>query len=160
LLLLDDVVIGLDMNLRIPLLDMLKSDFESEYQIIISTFDENWFNLMKNYLDEDKWEFSRLIIKDTDNHSLPFLIGMESADFLQKAERYMREGDMPAAALYARLEFERLVTKYAEKKRLKIKFRRKISEIPISEIWNEVKDNLSRAKTICKKELIPIDPSC
>jgi len=151
LLLLDDVVIGLDMNLRIPLLDILKSDFESEYQIIISTFDENWFNLMKNYLDEDKWEFSRLIIKDTDNHSLPFLIGMESADFLQKAERYMREGDMPAAALYARLEFERLVTKYAEKKRLKIKFRKKISEIPISEIWNEVKDNLSRAKTICKR---------
>lgn len=151
LLLLDDVVIGLDMNLRIPLLDILKNDFESEYQIIISTFDENWFNLMKNYLDGNKWEFSRLIIKDTDNHSLPFLIGIESADFLQKAERYLQEGDMPAAALYARLEFERLITKYAERKKLKIKFRKKISEIPISEIWNEVKNNLPKARTICKR---------
>jgi len=48
LLLLDDVVTGLDMNLRLPLLDIIKDDFENEYQIIITISDENWFNLMKN----------------------------------------------------------------------------------------------------------------
>ena len=151
LLLLDDVVIGLDMNLRLPLLDLLRKDFEDEYQIIITTFDENWFNLMKNYLNGDKWEFLRLIIKDTDNSDIPFLIGAESSDFLQKAEEYLRSGDILAAALYMRLEFERLVIRYAEKKKLKIAFRRKVQEIPISEIWNKVRSNLPRAKTICSR---------
>ncbi|MDQ7082253.1 MAG: hypothetical protein Q9N34_04195 [Aquificota bacterium] len=66
------MVIGLDMNLRLPLLDLLQKDFEDEYQIIITTFDENWFNLMKNYLNGEKWEFLRLIIKDTDNPDIPF----------------------------------------------------------------------------------------
>jgi len=108
---------------------------------------------MKNYLDGSEWEFVRLIIKDTDSSNLPFLIGIESSDYLQKAEDYLQSGDIPAAALYARLEFERLVTKYAEKKKLKITFKRKISEIQINEIWSEVKkpSNLPRAKTICQK---------
>ncbi|MCL0032602.1 AAA family ATPase [Peptococcaceae bacterium] len=151
LLLLDDVVIGLDMNLRLPLLDIIKDDFENEYQIIITTFDENWFNLMKNYLNGEKWEFLRLIIRSTDNRDMPFLIGIETSDFLQKAEEYFQRGDISASALYARLEFERLVIRYAEKKRLRIAFKRRIQEIPINEIWNEVKTNLPRAKTICNR---------
>jgi len=142
MLLLDDVVIGLDMNLRIPLLDILKNDFENEYQIIITTFDENWFNLMKNYLDSAKWEFLRLIIKNTDNSNIPFLIGVESSDYLEKAKKYLQNGDVPAAALYIRLEFERLVINYAEKKRIEIPFKRKAQEIPINEIWDRVKKNI------------------
>jgi hypothetical protein len=145
------VVIGLDMNLRLPLLNILRKDFEDEYQIIITTFDENWFNLMKNYLDGGKWEFLRLIIKYTDNPNRPFLICVECSDFLCKAEEYFKKGDIPTAALYTRLEFERLVIRYAEKKKLKITFRRKVQEIPISEIWNKVKSNLPRAKTICSR---------
>ena len=146
LLLLDDVVIGLDTNLRLPLLDILKDDFEDGYQIIITTFDENWFNLMKNYLEDSKWEFVRLIVKNTDNSELPFLIGVESSDYLQKAEDYLQNGDIPAAALYVRLEFERLVTKYAGKRRLKVPFKGRIAEI-----WNEVKANLPRARTISQR---------
>ncbi len=151
LLLLDDVVIGLDMNLRLPLLDLLRRDFEDEYQIIITTFDENWFNLMKNYLNGEKWEFLRLIIKDTDYPEIPFLIGVESSDFLQKAEEYLQSGDIPAAALYTRLEFERLVIKYADRKRLEIPFRRKVQEIPINEIWGKVRNELQNVST--KNEL-------
>jgi len=41
LLLLDDVVIGLNMSLRLPLLEILQKDFDDEYQIIMTTFDEN-----------------------------------------------------------------------------------------------------------------------
>jgi len=153
LLLLDDVVIGLDMSLRLPLLEILQKDFEDEYQIIMTTFDENWFNLMKNYLDGSKWEFKRLIIKFTDNNGFPFIIAIESSDYLEKAREYYKKGDIPAAALYARLEFERLVTKYAKEKNLKIKFkfRKKISEIPINVIWTEVKQNLPGAGTLCKR---------
>jgi len=151
LLLLDDVVIGLDMNLRLPLLEILKEDFEDEYQIIMTTFDENWFNLMKNYLDNSKWEFQRLYIRGTDSGGFPFIIAVESSDYLKKAREYYEKGDIPAAALYTRLEFERLVTTYAEKKNLEIKFRRKISAIPIDVIWIKVKENLPKANTLCKR---------
>lgn len=145
LLLLDDVVIGLDMSLRIPLLDILKQDFEDEYQIIITTFDENWFNLMKNYLDGSKWEFQRLIIKDTDSPELPFLIGIESWGYLTKAEQYQRNGDFSASALYVRLEFESLVKKYAREKRLQVRFETN----KIEDVWNIVKNDLPGS--LCKR---------
>lgn len=151
LLLLDDVVIGLDMSLRLPLLKILQDDFENEYQIIMTTFDENWFNLMKNYLDSEKWEFVRLIVKKTDGTQLPFLVGVESSDFLQKAEQYLKNGDYAAAALYVRLEFERLVLKYAERRKLKIPFKRKASELPINLVWDAVKENLPAAKILCRR---------
>jgi len=151
LLLLDDVVIGLDMSFRLPLLEILQKDFEDEYQIVITTFDENWFNLMKNYLDGSKWEFRRLIIKFTDNNSFPFVIATESFDYLEKANEHYNKGDIPAATLYIRLEFERLVSNYAEKKGLEIRFKRKISEIPIEVIWTKVKQNLQRSEELCKR---------
>lgn len=151
LLLLDDVVIGLDMSLRLPLLKILQKDFEEDYQIIMTTFDENWFNLMKNYLDGSKWEFIRLIIKFTDSNEFPFIIGIQSSDYLGKAKHYYENDDIPAAALYTRLEFERLIIKYAEKKKLKIQFRRKTAEISINEIWNIVAQNLPRSKTLCQR---------
>ncbi len=147
LLLLDDVVIGLDMNLRIPLLEILQRDFEDEYQIIITTFDENWFNLMKNYLDGAKWEFLRLTIKHTDNGVLPFIVGVESGDYLEKAEQYWQASDFPASALYVRLEFERQIKKYAKKKGLKIKF----ETTKIEDVWNIVKDELQRSKTLARR---------
>ena len=41
--------------------------------------------------------------------------------------------------------------KPAEKKNLEIRFKRKISEIPINVIWTKVKQSLQRAKTLCKR---------
>ncbi|MEM2259147.1 MAG: AAA family ATPase [Candidatus Thermoplasmatota archaeon] len=155
LLLLDDVVIGLDMNLRIPLLDILEKDFEKEYQIILTTFDENWFDLIKNYLDQNKWEFRKLVIRYTDNKNYPFFIGVEYSDYLQKAKEYSRIGDLCAAALYARLEFERLVRNYADKEELKIPFKKNSYKTPIKRIWEEVKkkvmNSLPEAEIIIKK---------
>lgn len=151
LLLLDDVMIGLDMNFRLPLLEILKKYFEDDYQIIITTFDENWLNLMKNYLDNSKWEFVRLILRFTDDDSLPFIVGIEESDYLKKAKKYFENDDIPASALYTRLEFERLVSKYAEEKKLEIRFKKKISEIQINEIWTKVKQNLPNSKTLCKR---------
>jgi recombinational DNA repair ATPase RecF len=147
MLLLDDVVIGLDMNLRIPLLDILKQDFENEYQIIITTFDENWFNLMKQYLDGSKWEFLRLIVRGTDNNNLPFVICVEQQDYLIKARKHLNNGDIPAAALYVRLEFERIVKNFARKKKIKVQY----ETSQINDIWNEIKGQLNRAKTLIKR---------
>ena len=144
MLLLDDVVIGLDMNLRIPLLDILQKDFEDEYQIIITTFDENWFKLMNQYLDSSKWEFLRLLVRTTDNNNHPFVVGVERQDYLRKAKEHLDNGDIPAAALYARLEFERIVKNFARKKKIKVQY----ETSRINDIWNEVRGQLNRAKML------------
>lgn len=120
MLLLDDPLIGLDMNLRIPLLYILKEDFK-DYQIIITTFDEQWFKLMKTYLSGDKYEFIELKVIRTDSPIIPFTICVQQSDYLTKAESYLNNNDIIAAA-YARLEFERIVKKYCEKKKLRIRY--------------------------------------
>jgi len=148
MLLLDDVVIGLDMSLRVPLLDILKEDFEDEYQIILTTFDENWFKLMKEYLDGSNWSFLRLVVRKTDTkNSIPFLIAIEDSDYLGKARTYLNNGDYAAAALYARLEFERIVKKYAKKKRLKVRY----DTSKIEDIWQEVRIQLNRSTTLNRR---------
>lgn len=44
-----------------------------------------------------------------------------------------------------------MVTNYAEKKSLEIRFKRKISEIPIDVIWTKVKQNFGESETLCKR---------
>src|SRR5207248_2483092 len=46
LLVLDDVLIGLDMSHRMPILALLETEFvEKEWQVILLTYDKVWFEL-------------------------------------------------------------------------------------------------------------------
>ena len=49
LLLLDDIFIGIDSSNRLPFLRLL-SDYFASYQIILLTYDRNWYNLARTYL--------------------------------------------------------------------------------------------------------------
>ena len=51
LLFLDDIFIGLDIGNRLPLLDILKSQF-NDYQIIITTYDRPWYEYAKSHLEK------------------------------------------------------------------------------------------------------------
>lgn len=138
LLLLDDVLIGLDMDMRIPVLELLVEDF-SNYQIIMTTYDQYWFQLMKMRLKGSEWNFSELIVKTTDNPNLPFYIAVESPDYLTKAKNYLYNGDLIASAVYARLEFERQLKKYAKNNRIKIPY----ESNKIDDFWQVIKSRIS-----------------
>lgn len=56
-LFLDDIFIGLDISNRLPLLEILNTDF-SAYQVFITTYDKPWYEFVRtNYLNRNnKWK--------------------------------------------------------------------------------------------------------
>ena len=55
LLVLDDVLIGLDHSNRLPVLDVLNIRF-ADWQIVLLTHDRNWFDLARSHLPETDWK--------------------------------------------------------------------------------------------------------
>lgn len=119
LLFLDDIFIGLDTSNRLPLLDILKDKF-SEFQIFITTYDRNWFELAKEQLNPGKWKLLEMYHDDIEGPApggSTMVIGQKpviiesSFDFLPKAKLYFQAKDYPACANYLRKEVERTLRK-------------------------------------------------
>ncbi|WP_343747200.1 AAA family ATPase [Fluviicola sp.] len=110
ILFLDDIFIGLDMSNRIPLLKILTSDDLGDrssfkgVQIFLTTYDREWFNVAKSYLEG--WEKTEFYV---DNHShnieRPFI--RKSDTYRERAEYHLTKGDYPACANYLRKAFEK-----------------------------------------------------
>lgn len=110
ILFLDDIFIGLDMSNRIPLLKILTSDDIGDgssfkgVQIFLTTYDREWFNVAKSYLEG--WEKTEFYV---DNHShnieRPFI--RKSDTYRERAEYHLTKGDYPACANYLRKAFEK-----------------------------------------------------
>lgn len=111
LLVLDDLLISLDMSNRDMVLEMVLNKFPS-YQTIILTHDRSFFNLIKKRLDYenllDNWVI-REMYQDENEDGIPFPFIPNNTDYLDKAEKYLREFDYPACANYLRKETERLL---------------------------------------------------
>ncbi|KAA8478219.1 AAA domain-containing protein [Arcticibacter tournemirensis] len=110
ILFLDDIFIGLDMTNRIPLLKILTADnlgdgsSFKDAQIFLTTYDREWFNIAKPYLEG--WEKTEFYV---DNHShdieRPFI--RKSDTYRERAEYHLTKGDYPACANYLRKAFEK-----------------------------------------------------
>lgn len=119
LLFLDDIFIGLDTSNRLPLLDILRDEF-SDFQIFITTYDRNWFELAKEQLSPGKWKLLEMYHDDIEGPApggSTMVIGQKpviiesSFDFLPKAKSYFQAKDYPACANYLRKEVERTLRK-------------------------------------------------
>ncbi|MDR2011117.1 MAG: ATP-binding protein [Bacteroidales bacterium] len=113
ILFLDDIFIGLDMTNRIPLIKILTApdlfggkSFVRNYQIFLTTYDREWFNVAKTYLD-DSWSKAEFYV---DNHSCekerPLI--RKSDTYKERAEFHLIHGDYPACANYLRKAFEQM----------------------------------------------------
>jgi len=109
ILFLDDIFIGLDMNNRIPLLEILTSNDlgdESSFQdtqLFLTTYDREWFNVAKPYLEG--WKKTEFYVDHHDNNiERPFI--RKSETYEQRAEYHLKRGDYPASANYLRKAFE------------------------------------------------------
>jgi hypothetical protein len=105
---LDDVFIGLDTNNRIPLLRLLKSEFiTNDFQIFISTYDRQWFEIARNWFDTEKCSFKclELFVNDNDGNpttsDAPIVIDPSDSLF-ESAIKHFEAKDFPAAANYLR----------------------------------------------------------
>lgn len=108
ILYLDDVFIGLDTGNRLPLLKLLKNEFVNKgYQFFISTYDRQWFETARTWLQQEKCELKclELYVNDSDGNpttaDIPVIID-PSLCFYDKAKHHFEHKDYPAAANYLR----------------------------------------------------------
>lgn len=146
-LFLDDIFIGLDISNRLPLLEILKSDF-SNYQIFITTYDKPWYEFVRtNYLNSNRsWKcfeiysgrskkgFTIPVVKEIKGHG-----NNDHLDyFIRTAERYHSSGDNKAAGVYLRSAFEAILKQFCFGK-VTVKFMTDQSKLKADEFWNATK---------------------
>ena len=136
ILFLDDIFIGLDIANRLPLLNILKSEFP-DYQIFITTYDKPWYEYAKSYLEgAENWKTLEFYAQETDGgYEIPLI---NDGDFLKKAEEYYKDCDYKAAAVYTRSAFEKTLRKYCENKKKKITFKSKLKDYTTQDFWSAV----------------------
>ena len=111
-LFLDDVFIGLDTSNRIPLLEILRDEFiKQDFQIFISTYDRQWFDLVRQWFENNNRKFKTLEMYIEDNGipstpEYPVIID-KSSDHFERAKKHFDAKDYPAAANYLRKTCEK-----------------------------------------------------
>ncbi|MDR6114494.1 MULTISPECIES: AAA family ATPase [unclassified Sphingomonas] len=118
IMVLDDVLIGLDQANRLPLLDVLCKHFQ-DWQVILLTHDRTWFDIGRQYLRkggpphwrgraDEYWTFWQLH-QHGDHRDVPIateLGASVAAQALTVARRFVKDGHVHAAGNAARLATE------------------------------------------------------
>ena len=84
ILALDDMLIGLDMSNRLPVLDILYEYFP-EHQIFLMTYDKAWYEIVKQRTSDAEWEYAEFYSKQTDEYEIP--IHVQDKPYLEKRKR-------------------------------------------------------------------------
>ena len=146
ILALDDVLIGLDMSNRIPVLDILNEYF-SDYQIFLTTYDRAWYEVIKQHTSRSgKWKYAEFYFSQTDEYEVPIYV--EDKAYLEKAREYIDSNDYKACAIYVRTAFEAAIKQYCEKKDLAIKCRENPRDLRSEDFWGPIKTEKDEAGTL------------
>ena len=136
ILALDDVLIGLDMSNRLPILDILH-DYFSDYQIFLTTYDKAWYEIVKQRTDQKDWKYAEFYFGETDEYEIPVYV--EDKAYLEKAREYLDANDYKACAVYVRTAFEAAIKRYCERKNLAVKYRENPKDLRSEDFWVPIK---------------------
>ncbi len=138
IMVLDDVLIGLDLSNRIPLLKLLQTEF-ADWQVLLLTHDSTWYDMAASLLDSEKWSFQRLHLGREPGTGRDRPIHVVEKTYLETAEGFLLNGDFPAAGVYLRSAFEALLRDFSDEKRLHVPFKRELRELSSEDLWPGVK---------------------
>ena len=137
ILALDDVLIGLDMSNRLPVLDILEEYF-ADYQIFLTTYDKAWYEIVKQRTSHGgKWKTVEFYFRQTDEHEIPVYV--EDKAYLDKAKEYLEANDYKACAVYLRTAFEMIIEDFCESKYLPVKYHRDPNKQDTQDFWDAIK---------------------
>ena len=133
LLVLDDVLIGLDMTHRMPVLGLLENEFVAKgWQVVLLTYDRVWFELAQlGFLHPDDWAACEMEIKEVleggqtlDVPVLKSYPAKPAEHFIQVARTYLSppNSDARAAALYARVALEIKLKVYCSRHKVQVPY--------------------------------------
>lgn len=111
LLVLDDILIGLDMANRVKVVDLIRDHFQ-DWQIIILTYSKAWFERLKDHVKAPGWPTPWLPVVFWEDwrgeDTSPYIVAEGSGDLLEMAANHLKRKDYKAAAVYARSALEAL----------------------------------------------------
>jgi len=140
ILVLDDVLIGLDMSNRLPIIKILHDRFR-HYQIFFMTYDREWYNIMKQRIEtpdtKDSWLYFELFYSRIDNE-LEIPVFAQDKDYLVKAEEYLANNDFKASAIYLRTAFEVLIKEFCRTKRLAVRYEESAKKLLVKDFWDKI----------------------
>ena len=144
ILFLDDIFIGLDIANRMPLLEILESEFP-DYQVFITTYDKPWFEYALSFLEGKRGWKSMEFYAQRSNNGMESPIILDNQDLISKAERHLQQCDYKAAAVYTRSAFEKIIRKYCEKKKKAVVFKSQLKNYTTENFWKVIKDDVPEA---------------
>lgn len=145
LLVLDDLLIGLDQSNRLPVLDVLMRHF-SDWQIVLLTHDRVWFDMARERLSpQSDWAYFELHDQSGGAaESVPVVRSLAPTapdQALDLAQQFLTGGYIAAAANYARTAFELGLRQWAEKWSVKLRFRQDTRELQPQELMKALGDH-------------------
>jgi energy-coupling factor transporter ATP-binding protein EcfA2 len=136
ILALDDVLIGLDMSNRLPVLDILEEYF-SDYQIFLTTYDKTWYQIVKQRMGNKDWEYAEFYFAQTDEYEIPVYV--KNKAYLEQAQEYLSANDYKACAIYLRTAFETIIKKFCDKKNLYVRYCENPKDLTSEDFWKPIK---------------------
>ncbi len=134
---LDDVLIGLDMSNRLPVLDILEEYF-ADYQIFLTTYDKAWYEIVKQRTSHGgKWKAVEFYFRQTDKYEIPVYV--EDKAYLDKAREYLEANDYKACAIYLRTAFEMMIEEFCANRHLPVKYHRNPNKQDSQDFWDAIK---------------------
>jgi ABC-type Mn2+/Zn2+ transport system ATPase subunit len=111
LLMLDDVLIGIDLANRMSVLKILTSHPFNQWQIILLTHDKIWYNIIQRYTsDLNTWACYEMYLDKQSRYPLTTIKPFKTA--LTLAKEHLQQNDLRAAALYTRINLEQIMRDY------------------------------------------------
>jgi energy-coupling factor transporter ATP-binding protein EcfA2 len=138
ILVLDDVLIGLDLSNRIPVLRLLEEEFK-DWQVFLFTFDRVWFDLAQEFTEHSKrWTYFKLFEMPTTpgNYSIPQIIPHKS--LLEVGDKHWKANDLMAAAVYVRAAFETRVRNVCESHGIEIAYKQDAKNVSVNKLWEGI----------------------
>ncbi len=127
LIVLDDVLVGLDQSNRMPVLRMLDQHF-ADWQIVLLTHDRVWYEMTRFHFDSrPDWAAVEMFEeKEPDGTPRPIVrpsnIDAVAANIC-KARAFHGQNEYAAAAVHARVAFELSLKKLCERKSIPVRFK-------------------------------------
>ena len=141
ILALDDVLIGLDMSNRLPVIDILKEYF-SDYQIFFMTYDRAWYEIVKQRTVGSEWKYAEFYFSKTDEYEIPIYV--EDRAYLEKAKEYFCAKDYKACVIYLRTSFEVSIKRFCNKKNLKVRYCQNSKDLRSDDFWQPIKEGKTK----------------
>ena len=138
ILVMDDVLVGLDLENRMPLLSLLEDDF-SDWQVLLLTHDHTWYELAREFTENSgKWTAKEMHLLPNQHGLAPIPEIKEGFSPLDRASAHLAANDLTAAAVYLRAAFELRLKNTCQKFGIEIPFKKQVKEVKANDLWEGI----------------------